>query len=834
MTFDPNDPMWTAYLLGELDETDRAIIEEKIPNAAEIRQLLAELTTTIDQVTAALEAEPALRLTAEQRENVLAKPAKPPVTVASESDRSGWSWRLPAGLAALAASLVVGVMLVDRAGHSRRSELQIAEKPQKDVDSPVSAPADEQAPAAAESPVNSEESAKPAPTRTPVDSPLRPPLLDANPERASVGNALPAEKSDFAAHSGERRDALMERTAPPPLQPSGPPVGNALVPDASGRPAAAFPAANPVGQQQAPAPEFTVAKPKYETKTHPAPVPSSENKALSVDGTHLQRRAKRPSQIGGQDFVGRASGDRMLREPAKGIGPVPISLPPDGLIASGRRPFDKQGAALAPLAPAPHAGETDAEDYTAVADNPFLTATDNPLSTFSVDVDTASYANLRRFLMQNRQLPPAAAVRIEELLNYFRYDYPQPAENVPFAVVTEVARCPWNAEHRLLRIGIKGRDIAAESRPASNLVFLLDVSGSMNTPNKLPLVKEALRLLVNQLHENDRVAVVVYAGSSGLVLPSTTGDKRDTILAAIDRLEAGGSTNGGQGIQLAYDIAAGNFIKGGTNRVILATDGDFNVGITDRGSLVKLIEDKAKSGVFLTALGFGMGNLKDATLEQLADKGNGNYSYIDNAREARKVLVEQMTGTLCTIAKDVKLQLEFNPAQVASYRLIGYENRVLRAEDFNNDKKDAGDIGAGHTVTALYELVPAGKQEGDAAVDPLKYQKPTNLTPAAGGGELLTLKLRYKQPDGDKSQLIERPVTDGGKGYAQASVDFKFASAVALFGMLLRDSPHHGTASFPAVEELAQEGCGTDQGGYRAEFLQLVRVAKELKQKGEE
>jgi Ca-activated chloride channel family protein len=361
-----------------------------------------------------------------------------------------------------------------------------------------------------------------------------------------------------------------------------------------------------------------------------------------------------------------------------------------------------------------------------------------------------------------------------------------------------------------------------------------------------------MRMLVGQLSENDRVAIVVYAGASGLVLPSVTGDQKDTILSAIDRLSAGGSTNGAAGIELAYEIAAGHFIKGGTNRVILATDGDFNVGVTDRGALVQLVEEKAKHGVFLTALGFGMGNLKDATLEQLADKGNGNYAYIDGEREARKVFVEQMAGTLVTIAKDVKLQLEFNPAQVASYRLIGYENRALRNEDFNNDKKDAGDIGAGHTVTALYELTPTAAVPANAtpaAVDALKYQRPASLAEAAQNGELLTLKLRYKQPDADQSQLIEHPVKDGGKIYAQASADFKFASAVALFGMLLRQSPYHGQASFDTVLELAKEAIAAgpsvaeqqrkeaagvkeevvgDANGYRGEFIQLVEIAKSL------
>ena len=370
------------------------------------------------------------------------------------------------------------------------------------------------------------------------------------------------------------------------------------------------------------------------------------------------------------------------------------------------------------------AAEFNTETYDEIVENEFLLAQSNPLSTFSIDVDTAAYANVRRFLTHG-QKPPPGAVRIEELVNYFSYDYPWPEGDVPFAVNAEIAGCPWAPEHRLVRFGLKGRVIEADSRPVSNLVFLLDVSGSMADENKLPLVKNAMRLLVEQLGENDRVAIVVYAGSSGLVLPSTTADQKQTILTAFDRLNAGGSTNGGEGIELAYQVAVENYINGGVNRVILCTDGDFNIGTTDRSSLVRLIEEKAASGVALTVLGFGMGNYKDATVEQLADKGNGNYAYIDTLNEARKVLVEQMTGTLITIAKDVKIQVDFNPAQVAAYRLIGYENRLLKAEDFDDDTEDAGEIGAGHTVPALYEIIPVGVDVPESMTAPQsKYQQP--------------------------------------------------------------------------------------------------------------
>ena len=416
-------------------------------------------------------------------------------------------------------------------------------------------------------------------------------------------------------------------------------------------------------------------------------------------------------------------------------------------------------------------------------------------------------------------------------MNYFDYDYPPPSEGQPFSVNVEIADAPWKPEHRLMRIGLKGAPLSLDGRPPLNLVFLLDVSGSMEPSNKLPLLKQAMRLLVDELTENDQVAIVVYAGASGMVLPRTSGDQKRVILDALDRLRAGGSTNGGAGIQLAYDHAVAHFIPGGTNRVVLATDGDFNVGVTSQGDLTRLIEDRAQSGVFLSVLGFGMGNYKDSTLEKLADRGNGNYAYIDSLSEARKVLVQEMGSTLVTIAKDVKIQIELNPAEVASYRLIGYENRILRAEDFNDDEKDAGEIGAGHTVTALYEIVPAGAPSGARSVDPLKYQRPLEATETDSTGELLTVKLRYKEPAGETSRLLEHPVRDEGTTYSSATRDFKFAAAVASFGMILRESPHKGNATLDGVLELAREGLGEDPHGYRAEFLELAQQAKSLRER---
>ena len=468
------------------------------------------------------------------------------------------------------------------------------------------------------------------------------------------------------------------------------------------------------------------------------------------------------------------------------------------------------------------------EGYDHFDDNDFLAVADQPLSTFSIDVDTASYSNIRRLLAQG-VLPVKGAVRIEEMINYFDYRYAAPAGDAPFGVDVEIAQAPWNPKNRLVRIGLNGRRIEASQRPASNLVFLLDVSGSMSAPNKLPLLQQSLKLLVDRLDERDSVAIVVYAGASGVVLEPTSAANSAEILAALDRLSAGGSTNGGAGIELAYQLARQRFIQGGTNRVILATDGDFNVGATSRSALIDLVQGQAKSGVFLSVLGLGMGNYKDSTLEQIANKGNGHYAYIDTIREAKKLLVDEMTATLVTIAKDVKIQVEMNPTLVSSYRLIGYENRVMRADEFDDDTKDAGEIGAGHTVTALYEVVP---RIGDAAKGgpALRYQSDRGLKGAAQSGELMTIKVRYKAPEGSKSTALAFAITDDGqtKTIAQASHDFRFAAAVAAFGMLLRDSPHKGEATYDAALEWARTATGDDLHGYRRELVQLIEKAATL------
>lgn len=475
-----------------------------------------------------------------------------------------------------------------------------------------------------------------------------------------------------------------------------------------------------------------------------------------------------------------------------------------------------------------HAGAFNTEGYAATNENGFRSVRSNPLSTFSIDVDNASWSNIRRFI-NNGALPPPEAVRIEEMINFFRYDYPGPEGIHPFSVTSELSVCPWNRNHQLLLVGLKGKSIDKSSLPPSNIVFLIDVSGSMSSPDKLPLLKSAFGLLVNELRPQDRVAIVVYAGAAGLVLESTPGNRKNEIMNAIANLEAGGSTAGGAGLKLAYEVATNNFMEGGNNRIILATDGDFNVGESSNGGMERLVTDYRDRGIFMTVLGFGMGNIKDDKMEIIADKGNGNYSYIDNLQEARRVLVKEFGGTLFTIARDVKFQIEFNPAKVQSYRLIGYENRLLNEEDFNDDRKDAGEMGSGHNVTALYELVPAGTEDGTPAVDPLKYQ--ANQEARSGkilSDEFLTIKIRYKKPEGSSSVLLEKAVRDYARHTDDASDNLRFAAAVAEFGMILRDSEFKGSSSVEEAVRLARSARGDDNDGYRSEFIRLMEVARDL------
>jgi len=547
-------------------------------------------------------------------------------------------------------------------------------------------------------------------------------------------------------------------------------------------------------------------------------------------------------------YIGFKKSGRLIMVPKSGLGNLIISLDPEStaleevVVGNDQVVISKQAAefqlqlrgystlSMTSSSPSGFYSYPNSEEYAEISENTFKWATKTPLSTFSIDVDGASYSNVRRMIMDGH-LPVKDAVRVEELINYFNYDYEHPVGEHPFSVNTEVGKAPWNPDHQLVQIGIQGEKVEADNLPPSNLVFLLDVSGSMNSHDKLPLLKKGFKLLTNQLREDDYVSIVVYAGSSGLVLPPTSGADKETILEALNKLNAGGSTAGAAGIKQAYQVAKEHFKENGNNRIILATDGDFNVGVSSNSELVDLIQEKRDQGIFLSVLGFGSGNLKDSKMEQIANNGNGNYYYIDNLLEAKKVLVSEMGGTLHTIAKDVKIQVEFNPQNVKAYRLIGYENRLLADEDFNNDKKDAGELGAGHTVTALYEVIPHGVNIDSSLsdIDPLKYQTPT--TPVNGfNDELMTVKLRYKQPDGEKSQLLSQVIKRSDR--SELSENLKFASSLASFGMLLRDSKFKGRSSFEMVQQLAKESKGVDENGYRAEFIKIVELA-ELLYKGE-
>ncbi len=467
--------------------------------------------------------------------------------------------------------------------------------------------------------------------------------------------------------------------------------------------------------------------------------------------------------------------------------------------------------------------EENAESYTGLEENPFESPKKTPLSTFSIDVDNASYTNIRRFI-NNGQEVPKDAVRVEEMMNFFKYSYPQPKNEHPFSINTEYSESPWNTNHKLLKIGLQGKDVPMTNLPTSNLVFLIDVSGSMSEENKLPLLKESMGILVKQLRKKDKVSIVVYAGSAGVVLEPTSGDDKDAIMDAFDELSAGGSTAGGEGIELAYKLAKQNFISEGNNRVIIATDGDFNVGSSSDDDMLKLIEEKRKSGIFLTVLGFGMGNYKDSKMEILADKGNGNYAYIDNIQEANRFLGKEFKGSMFAIAKDVKIQIEFNPKHVQAYRLIGYENRKLKPEDFKNDAIDAGELGSGHSVTALYEIIPVGVESNYATSD-LKYTK-VKQAETNYSEELATIKFRYKKPDGERSIEMVQTIDNKSVALANTSSDFKFGSAVAWFGLKLRDSKLIANTSEKEIRKLAKSGLSNDEDGYKSEFIRLVESAK--------
>jgi Ca-activated chloride channel family protein len=803
MKIDANDPRWTAYALGELkNEQDRAEIEETLFQSEEARRLIEEIQATAQLLAKELQNEPSEGLLPQQRQRVEAKIG---------AGRRWLSFHNPWVLAGIASAATL-LLVVLATGHRMYW--------------PASGTL---GPATANESIGASVTPRQAPASSRTAAPQQPAV-----QRQSVPS------KGWTAEA--RRAVPTVASAQPSPVSQNPPIGQLR--DATGKPSFQIITSlnPPVAQSQA----------KNAVKNAPpatdAPVSQSPAMNVVIDGISTTP----PSIVGraGAALGGVAGGA------IGGSIPVTVQANAERLSATAANVGQGYGAGYGPgrgggvvggggggrgagvVNPAWRGGipvwrypwlrrpSSNTEAYDLIADNPFLEVAQNPLSTFSIDVDTASYSNVRRFL-NSGALPPKDAVRIEELINYFDYEYAGPADGKPLTAHFDVTDAPWKPEHRLLRVALKGRELRGD-RPASNLVFLLDVSGSMGEPNKLPLVKESMRMLVNQLTENDKVAIVVYATEASMYLPPVSGDQKSRIMNAIDGLQAGGSTNGGSGIQLAYQAAQAGFIRGGINRIILATDGDFNVGITNRGDLTRLIEDKAKSGIFLTTLGFGMGNYKDATLESLADKGNGNYAYIDTPDEARKVFVEQLNATLVTIAKDVKIQIEFNPAQVSSYRLIGYEDRQLAKEDFNNDAKDAGEVGAGHAVTVLYELVPANTADSTPRVDPLKYQQPTPTTPAARSGELATLKVRYKEPDQDKSISSEYVIRDAGSRFAAATADFKFAAAVAAFGMVLRESPHKGNATLGSALEWATSGQGADRYGYRQEFIRLVQRATRI------
>ena len=779
----PNDPKWTAYVLGELDKAESEAVERLLESSEEARALVEDLKAASVALAEALDEAPVDLLTPAQRASV---------RQAADPQTPRWFAVLPMRWVVSAASVALLAIAVSVAVRMPEPASQIARVAERPADS-----------AATNQPALVGDSLTVQPQV--VSGPPR----QASPADASkqVETTTPSAPSAAPVEVGRLAETITVTGEAPAVD-----VANArqLTQAASPPPAAA----------------------------PPPPVGAVVGGVFRGGGAGGRGGGGVAGGRGGGVAVGIAGGVEA-GIPGRVAGGVPggvVAGIPGGVVAPpvvGAFPGGASGGvsdSLTRIRPS-----TTNESYARTDENAFVRASQEPLATFSIDVDTASFSNIRRFLNQN-QMPPRDAVRIEELINYFTYDYPNPSAGRPIGASMAVTGAPWNSRNRLVRIGVKAREIDRGRRPASNLVFLIDVSGSMNTPQKLPLVKSGLKLMVDQLGENDTVSIVVYASATGLVLPPTRGDRKDVISRALDDLQAGGSTNGGAGIQLAYAQATANFIRGGVNRVILMTDGDFNVGITSQGDLTRLIEDRAKSGVFLSVLGFGMGNLKDSTMERLADMGNGHYAYIDTLSEARKVLVEEMSGTLVTVAKDVKIQVDFNPGKVEAYRLIGYENRVLRAEDFNNDLKDAGDMGAGHTVTALFEIVPRGGTVPGPSIDPSVFQ-PAPRSESAGrstasvsngnanSNDLLVLRLRYKLPDEAESTRMDVPLADRAVAFQRADPDVRFAAAVAAFGMILKDSSYKGDATLEWVLDTASGSVGRDRGGYRDEFVSLVRKA---------
>ncbi|MBX3734918.1 MAG: von Willebrand factor type A domain-containing protein [Verrucomicrobiae bacterium] len=796
MKLSPDSPELTAYALGELPPDQRAAVEAAIAGSPELAAEVRLLAATADHLERAMAAEPQPALKPTQRAAILQSPTRqggvrspaPARTPASTTILRWWHgvrtrWLLAsAGVALAAITLTLTFWTGGESPEvqfaSLRYQERVPEKPGSVTRPPETAPA----PAP---PIAASDKVK---VRTSLQT------SQAAPVQVIPASPTPGPGQTRGAVAADAGPSLADLSASPDsnygLQ--FPKEADSL--SASGQIVEFRSAAGPDSSQQV------------------APVPQLATAASASVAAGRGLAAATPTALNWQPAAPDTDRGRSDSLQRLHLEPQPDRFVGESLV---RRP-------------------SGFESYAPITDNPFKSPGTAPLSTFGLDVDTASYANVRRFL-RDGSLPPADAVRLEELINYFRYDYPAPRGEHPLAATVEIAECPWREGHKLVRVGVQAAAVERAERPRANLVFLVDVSGSMEPENRLPLVKRSLRLLLDRLAEHDTVGIVTYAGESRIALEPTaaTTSGRERILEVIEGLRAGGSTAGGAGIQSAYQLAGDHFIAGGVNRVLLCTDGDFNVGITDPDALQRLIEERARSGVFLSVLGYGMGNLKDSTMERLANRGNGNYAYVDSFAEARKVLGEQLEGTLVTVAKDVKVQVEFNPARVRSYRLLGYENRLLRDRDFNDDTKDAGEVGAGHQVTVLYEIEPAVPNL--AGTDPLRYQGATEAAPDPAvrlrrghEDELLLLKVRYQAPEGTRSRLIEQPVKDGFQEWARASADLRFAAAVAGYGMLLRQSPHRGDLTWDRVLRMAEEGLGADREGYRAEFVDLARRAQHL------
>ncbi|HKK17263.1 MAG TPA: von Willebrand factor type A domain-containing protein [Opitutales bacterium] len=779
MKISKTDPRLTAYALGEIEDIEeRHLIEEAVANDAELQAEVESIRSMGDLLAGGLESEAAPEFSEFEKAKLEQAP---------EAKRSPMAVLISWPVVATAAAAVLALLFIPQVGLIR-------------FDAAADRALSEQGQSAAD--------ANGGVRYRQLEVDIPPELIEGTPQPIKVPNLEPAPKEaprilvaesrNEANNQQETREKIEElsKASPPILQKPSIVVENPA-------------------KREIPALDIEV---NVEEKS----VYGRGAGGLAGGLSRVREQAAPELNRFGYSVKGNESGASGAAVRSRPALDEPVVMR-DSLVPETNAPRPR---------PKP-AGDKDwnTESYDPIEDTDFRSPLVAPLSTFSIDVDTASYANVRRFLNQG-QLPPADAVRIEELINYFNYSDAAPAESLeeggdPFAVHMAQATAPWNPEHRLMRIALKGYEMPWAERPASNLVFLLDVSGSMSSQNKLPLVKEAMQLLIRRLDERDRVAIVVYAGASGLVLPSTTANNTETIEHALDNLKAGGSTNAGAGIDLAYKVAREHFIEDGNNRVILCTDGDFNVGRTNRGELTRIADEQAGGGISLTILGFGMGNYKDDMLEDLSNKGKGSYAYVDSRAEARKVFLEDLASNIFKIAKDVKIQVEFNPEQVQAYRLIGYENRRLKAEDFNNDRKKAGDIGPGHSVVAFYEIVPVGGEFGLPRVDKLRYRKKSDAEVAPG--EVATVKLRYKRPDAETSRLITQTAhSEDLREFAAANDDFRFGAAVAAFGLKLRDSETIGTFGYPEIERITTGALGGDSGGHRSEFTDLVRKAGEL------